>query len=229
MTAGMMTAKILALQQKILKCGFLCVRSTQRTAVTPIPNPLSTACADLLAPDSYLVHNSCKYFQIVLSSEDLLRQATSDFHRVNGSWWMLPVLPVRISDWYCGVVMCQAWKNPQYNEKGHSARTTPLGDYMPPMPPKLVLEGVSFPFFALLALDNDCHYTFNKNARRWTLNFNSPTKCASALEVEWPPVPYWGIMGIEMEYSHEEPGKVTVSVFRPVQRLIAAPTTPPGQ
>jgi hypothetical protein len=194
----------------------------------PIVNPLSTACADLLAPDFYLIHNSCEYVKMLFSEQDLLRAAADNFHQVNGSWWLIPVLTLPVSEWYFGVVKCHAWKNPDAtaHNQGHSSTETLLGSYVPPMPPQLVLEGVSFACFALLALNKRCQHTFNRTTRRWTLNFNSTDMCAAALEVVWDPIEYWRGMGIEMVYSHEEPGKVTVSVLRPVQQRIAAPTTP---
>jgi hypothetical protein len=158
----------------------------------------------------------------------MLRAAADNFHQVNGSWWLIPVLALRVSDWYFDVVKCHAWKNPNATARspGHTQTATTLGTYVPPMPPQLVLEGVSFACFALLALDTHCEYTFNHARRRWTLNFISTSKCAAALEVDWTTVSYWSAMGIEMVYSHELPGRVTVSMFRPVQQRIAAPTTP---
>ena len=196
--------------------------------VRRILNPLSTACADLLAPDSYLVHNRCEYMKIKFSQEDMLRAAVANFHQQNGSWWLISVVVVRVSDWFFTVVKSHPWENPEATADtlGHTLAAAPLNSYVPSMPPQLVLQGVSFPCFALLALHVRCQHTFDRDARRWTLNFDTMTKCAAALDVEWTTIEYWSDMGIKMEYSHMEPGKVTVSVFRPVQQLIAALTTP---
>jgi hypothetical protein len=114
------------------------------------------------------------------------------------------VLVKPVLNWYCGVVQDHPYQNTS------TYASEPNG-----MPPQLVLQGVSFAFVALLALDSRCNATFNPSQRKWTLNFANATNCAEALEVAWPPVTYWNNMGIEMVYAHATPGEVTVSLFRP--------------
>jgi hypothetical protein len=182
-----------------------CYGAQWNLVARPILNPLSTACADLLTPDSYLAHNSCRVLSISLSTEDTLRAAASEnFYAVDGSWWLTCVLVKPVLNWYCGVVQDHPYQNTS------TYASEPNG-----MPPQLVLQGVSFAFVALLALDSRCNATFNPSQRKWTLNFANATNCAEALEVAWPPVTYWNNMGIEMVYAHATPGEVTVSLFRP--------------
>jgi hypothetical protein len=85
----------------------------------------------------------------------------------------------------------------------------------------LVLNGVPFGLFALLALDDVCYKTFCRYQKLWTLIFKNSQICAEALEVKFDknangrpsrngrPLP----VAIRMSYSHRTPGELTVEII----------------
>jgi hypothetical protein len=114
---------------------------------------------------------------------------------MNGSWSLMPVFQAPMLGWWHNKVKIVKWDK-----------------FKQVMPDALVLHGVPFGLVALLAIDEDCEYCFNRITRVWSLNFLTAKECGDALEVIFPRAEHWSEQGIQMEYSHGEPGKVTVTL-----------------